>query len=132
QEDARALAYVVPRPLDELEHGRAGRSDDEPRALREKTERGGDLGAGTAVRVAEARGEERSLSWWCLEKLEERVRGRALAVVDPRRVQDRVGVVGDERPFLWIHRDERHARMRLAPVVVPHLLLFHRDRRDIR
>ena len=133
EEHPRALAHVAPRPLKLLEDRRRRRTDDQLRFVGEEPHRLGDVRARFSLRVAEPGAEEDALRIHRSQVLEEAVRDRALLVIDPGRVEDRVRVIGDESSFLRVDRHERHARApaRVAAVVVPDLLLFDGDRRHI-
>src|SRR2546427_6946931 len=129
----RSLAKIVPGTL----HAHQDRSVWQPRQRAGlqwiQTVCCADLRAGFSGVVAERGVGEARLGGWTEQVREERAGCFALEVIDPRRVQDRVGMVGHERPFLWVDRDERNLgthtgdpeRERIAVVVVADLLLRH-------
>jgi hypothetical protein len=99
-QDARALADVVPGPLDRREHLWGRRSDEDRGARGHDPVRERKLRSTPAILVAEAGFPESRLRLGSLEVGEEARSGFALRAVDPGRVEHHVGVVRDERPFL--------------------------------
>ena len=142
-QDPRALAQPIPRRLDLADHLPRRKFQVRSRPVRQRPVRWLDDRSRHSTLVAKAGRLKSVLDLRCLEVPKEYLRRLSLRRRHPWRVENGIGVVRRQRPLLWIDGDQRHGRLgvlaeclritfRIALVVVPDLLLFHRHGGHIR